>query len=62
MHHPILQVMETLSLWVKRPGLEANHSPPPTAKVPGSPSQLSHTPSWFVAYLGQEKRSFYSWV
>jgi hypothetical protein len=52
LHHrvqpPIQGVPEALSLGVKRPGREADHSPPSSAevKVSGDIPPLPTTPSW----------------
>jgi hypothetical protein len=52
---PIQWVPGALSLGVKRPGCEADHSPPSTAevKVPGVIPPLPNTPSWRDAQLKQ---------
>jgi hypothetical protein len=57
---PIQWVRGALSPMVKRPGREADQSPPSTAEVKngGAISPLPHTPSWHIAYLIKHKDKF----
>jgi len=41
---PIEWVPEALSLWIKRPGPEADHSPPTSAEIKNAWSYTSTTP------------------
>jgi hypothetical protein len=55
---PIQLVQGTLSLGVKRPKREADHSPSSSAevKIRGAITPLPHTPSWHGAQLKHRRR------
>jgi hypothetical protein len=52
--------MVALSLGLKRPGREADHSPPNIAEVKkkGFIYPLLHTPSWLSVYFVQYRNNF----
>jgi hypothetical protein len=57
---PITWVPGALSLGVKRPGPEADHSPPSGSEVKngGAMHPLPHTSSWCVAQLIKHTENF----
>jgi hypothetical protein len=54
--HPIQWVPGTLSLWVKRPGREADHSPPSSAEVKNAWSYTSTLHYVFMAWCLVKQR------
>jgi hypothetical protein len=60
---PIQWVLEALSLIVKRPGREADHSSPTSAKVKKTwvYTQLSHTSSWRSSQLSKGRTFQFLW-
>jgi len=61
--HPIQWVPGTLPLRVKRPGLEANHSPPSSAEVKKCVELYLHSPnmpSWRGAQLKTRRQLYFT--
>jgi hypothetical protein len=62
---PIQGVPEALSLGVKRPGREADHSPPSSAEVEECVELHLHslnTPSWHGAQLKKQHRDNFTFI